>query len=256
MYAAINKGMKLAQGEVVSYLNSDDLYLPWSVERAVSALVSSGRDLAFGDVIVLLKRGGLSRSVGIQFYPRFRPRIYAYEVTMGQPSVFWRRRLSDAVGGFDERMRYGGDFEYWLRMGTAGFRYTHVREVLAVEVVHERALSTIHADELRREIERARARYAEIVRPRMFFRLRALTRLIHWRWQVLMLRSNLRRNRPSNWTNLIQFLKRTDFNLGGSSIIPLFLPLPLPRSWSMWRLDPAEFEGKLTEEIRSRCSIV
>ena len=38
MYDAINKGMELAQGDVVASLNSDDLYFPWSVETAVRAL--------------------------------------------------------------------------------------------------------------------------------------------------------------------------------------------------------------------------
>jgi GT2 family glycosyltransferase len=204
--------------------------------------------------MLLQKRGGLGRSATIQFYPRFRPRIYAYEVNMAQPSVFWCRRVSDRVGGFDERMRYCGDFEYWLRTGAAGFRYTHVREVLAVEVDHEAALSHIHSDELRRETDRTRTRYAKAVRPRRFLPLRALTRLIHWRWQVLMLRLNLRRNHPSSWANFIRFLKRADVKLSGSSIIPLLLPLPLPRSWSMWEVDAAEFELKLIAELRSRCS--
>jgi glycosyltransferase involved in cell wall biosynthesis len=254
MYAAINKGVKMARGEILAYLNADDLYLPWSVERAVTALVSSGDDLVFGDVIVLVKRGGLGRSARVQFYPRFRPRVYTYEVNMGQPSVFWHRRVSDRVGGFDERMRYCGDFEYWLRTGTAGFRYTHVREVLAVEVDHEGTLSMTHSDGLRREIDRTRARYAEIIRPRRFLRLRALTRLIHWRWQVLILRLNIRRNHPSSWADLIRFLKRADVKLGGGTIISLLLPLPLPKSWSMWDLDAAEFESKLIADLRSRCS--
>jgi glycosyltransferase involved in cell wall biosynthesis len=254
MYAAINKGVRMARGEILAYLNADDLYLPWSVEQAVTTLVSSGDDLVFGDVIVLVKRGGLGRSATVQFYPAFRTRIYMYEVKMGQPSVFWHRRVSDRVGGFDERMRYSGDFEYWLRTGTAGFRYTHVREVLAVQVNHEGTLTTIHSDELRREIDQTRARYAEIVRPRRFLRLRALARSIYWRRQVLMLRLNLRRNHPSSWANLVRFLRRADVKLGGSTIISLLLPLPLPRSWSMWNLDAAEFELKLIAELRSRCS--
>jgi len=250
MYAAINKGLGLAQGEVLSYLNGDDLYLPWSVRLAVSALASGG-DLAFGDVLVLSKEGGLSRSVGIQFYPRFRPQTYAYR-SMGQPSVFWRRKVSDTVGGFDERMRYGGDFEYWLRTGTSGFRFTHVREVLAVEVGHEGTLSTVHADELRWEIERTRARYAAAERLNDFRRLRVLRQLIHWRWQVLMWRLNLKRNSPSSWPNLIHFLRRAGLNPNGSTSAALLLPLPLPRSWRMWRLDSAEFERRLTEELWSR----
>ena len=250
MYAAINKGLSLAQGEVLSYLNGDDLYLPWSVRRAVSALASGG-DLAFGDVLVLSKKGGLSRRVGIQFYPGFRPQTYAYR-SMGQPSVFWRRKVSDTVGGFDERMRYGGDFEYWLRTGTSGFRFTHVREVLAVEVGHEGTLSTVHADELRREIERTRARYAATLRLRDFRRVRALIQLIHWRSQVLMWRFNLKRNSPSSWPNLIQFLRSAGLHADGSPSAALLLPLPLPKSWRMWRLDPVEFERRLTEELWSR----
>ena len=254
MYAAINKGLGLAQGEIISYLNSDDLYLPWSVARAVSALASGG-DLAFGDVLVLTKKGGLSRGVRIQFYPRFRPQTYAYH-SMGQPSVFWRRKVSDVVGGFDEGMRYGGDFEYWLRTGTSGFQFTHVREVLAVEVGHEGALSTIYGDELRREIERTRARYATEANLNESRRLRALRQLFHWRWQVLMWRFNLRRHSPSSWPDLIQFLRRIGLNPDGSTSAALLLPLPLPRSWRMWRLDPVEFERRLTEELWSRRSKV
>jgi glycosyltransferase involved in cell wall biosynthesis len=255
MYAAVNKGLRLAAGDVVSYLNGDDLYFPWSVERAVSALLSSGADLVFGDVIMLVKQGGLSRSATIQFYPRFRARVYAHEVTMGQPSVFWRRRVSETVAGFDEQMRYGGDFEYWLRTGAAGFRYTHVAEVLAVAVEHDENLAKVHADELHQEIEVARARYADKIRPRRFARLHALTGLMHWRVQVLLLGLNLRRRHPSRWPDLIQFLKRADVTLEWGSFVPLLLPKPLPSSWSMWRLDPADLERKLTAELWSRCSI-
>jgi glycosyltransferase involved in cell wall biosynthesis len=250
MYAAINRGLGLAQGEFLSYLNGDDLYLPWSVRRAVSALASGG-DLAFGDVLVLSKEGGLSRRLGIQFYPRFRPQTYAYR-SMGQPSVFWRRKVSDIVGGFDEQMHYGGDFEYWLRTGTSGFRFTHVREVLAVEVGHEGTLSTVHADELRREIERTRARYAATVILHDFRRVRALMQLIHWRSQVLMWRFNLKRDSPSSWPDLIHFLRSAGLKPDGSPAAALLLPLPLPKSWHMWRLDPVEFERRLTEELWSR----
>jgi glycosyltransferase involved in cell wall biosynthesis len=249
MYAAINKGITLAQGEVLSYLNGDDLYLPWSIERAVSALMSSAADIAFGDLLLLHKRDGRGRWVRIQFYPRFRPRTYAYEVSMGQPTVFWRRRVFDSVGGFDERLRYAGDFEYWLRMGTAGFRYTHIREVLALAVEHEHGLAMVHADELRREIERTRAGYADTVRARKLVRLHRLTHLLSWRLQVLMFRFNMRIERPLSWGNLIRFLWRADLRPDGSSIIHLLLPKPLPRSWRMWGLDANEFERKLSEEI-------
>jgi glycosyltransferase involved in cell wall biosynthesis len=254
MYAAVNKGIRLARGEVISYLNSDDLYLPWSVDRAVSALSSPRIDIAFGDLLVLARQEGVGHGLRIQFYPPFHLRTYAYEVSMAQPTVFWRRRVSEMIGGFDDRLRYAGDFEYWLRTGVAGFRYTHVREIQAVSVEHERALSSVYADELQREIERVRARYAAAVREGRFIRLRLFSQLFHWRAQVLLLRFNLRRRRPSSWVSLIQFLRREGMDLDGSSIVPLFMPLPLPKAWSPWRLDPEDFERKLTAELRVRAS--
>ena len=51
MYDAINKGLRMARGDVVAYLNSDDLYFPWSVETAVRTL-QEGCDFVFGDVAI------------------------------------------------------------------------------------------------------------------------------------------------------------------------------------------------------------
>ena len=47
MYDAINKGLALARGDILAYLNSDDLYFPWSVEVAVEAL-KRGADPVYG----------------------------------------------------------------------------------------------------------------------------------------------------------------------------------------------------------------
>jgi glycosyltransferase involved in cell wall biosynthesis len=249
MYAAINKGIELARGDVVAYLNSDDLYLPWSVDAAVEVLRSRNCDLVFGDLIVLVKRAGL-RSARIQFYPPFNPRVYAHEVNMGQPTVFWHRRVSDRLGGFDEGLRYCGDFEYWLRSAVAGFKYEHLREALAVAVVHEEALSSAHYHEMRREFEAVKEQYSKALKPLRLVRLRALRNQVGWRRQVLLLRSNMRKSRPSSWANLIEFLRKADLGFKPGSGVRLLLPWPLPGSISsMWRLDPVEFENHLVAEI-------
>ncbi len=50
MYQAVNRGFARANGEILAYINSDDLYFPWSVEVAVRAL-QAGPDLVYGDAL-------------------------------------------------------------------------------------------------------------------------------------------------------------------------------------------------------------
>jgi glycosyltransferase involved in cell wall biosynthesis len=79
MYEAINKGVSIANGQVLAYLNSDDLYLPWSAEVAVRELQQPGIELIYGDLGVLhAKTNSEAESFYIQFYPDFNLRQYSF----------------------------------------------------------------------------------------------------------------------------------------------------------------------------------
>jgi glycosyltransferase involved in cell wall biosynthesis len=253
MYAAINKGIALARGDILSYLNSDDYYLPWSAECAVRAL-SGGAEVVFGDALFLTKRDGIPVSCRLQFYPRFDARMYAHEVVMAQATVFWRREVVERAGAFDDQLRYSGDFEYWLRAAAAGFRYMHVREVLAVAVEHEKALSTVHAEAVLGEIEVIRDRYRHQFSPRRGAQVRRITRLAHWRTMELWLRLNYRRANPSSWHHIIPLLKNSGVAFDRLGVLELVLPIPLRRSWSPWRANPITVERTLIEEIQQHAS--
>ena len=78
MYDAINKGISLARGDVLAYLNSDDFYLPWSVDVAVRAL-QPGIELIYGDLGILVTgANGRPGAFSIQFYPDFDLRYYSF----------------------------------------------------------------------------------------------------------------------------------------------------------------------------------
>jgi glycosyltransferase involved in cell wall biosynthesis len=251
MYSAINKGIELARGDYISYLNGDDLYFPWTIERAISGITAGRADLIFGDVLIISKRGGRAVNVWMQFYPRFDPAIFAYEVVMAQATVFWRSRVSDSLGGFDEAMQYSGDFEYWLRAAKAGFRFTNVREALAMVVQHERALSTVHADDVQREIDLVRVQYGDSIKPKRFRSARRLAHLLHWRRSQLLLRLNYARSNPSDWREIIPILKRAGVEMG-SGTLALLLPKSLPVSWSFWNAEPPKVEREVVDELRRR----
>lgn len=120
---AINKGMRIATGQVLAYLNSDDIYLPGALLRVGEYYQKTQADWITGDCIVI-DQSGKSSSVNwlIAGYKRFLMKIYSRNTLMiadsmlPQPSTFWSRRAWVAIGEFNEDYHYVMDYDYWLRM--------------------------------------------------------------------------------------------------------------------------------------------
>lgn len=119
---AINKGIAKATGEVIAYLNSDDLYEP-------GALFAAGRHFAAHPECRWLT--GLCRIIDeedrevrrpITAWKNFLLRRFSYRILLvtnpiSQPATFWRRRVMDEVGLFDATQHYVMDYDFWLRAG-------------------------------------------------------------------------------------------------------------------------------------------
>lgn len=138
--AAINKGWRLTNGEIVAWLNADDTYLPGTIRRVVEFLEAHPEvDVAYGDCDYTDDRGRFVRR-----YPT-RPHDYREMVRstlnyIPQPATFIRRRVLDAEGMLDENLHYVMDFDYWLRAGRRHtFAYLPMR--LATLRLHRSAKS-------------------------------------------------------------------------------------------------------------------
>ena len=136
---AINKALRMADGEVIGWLNSDDLYAPGVIAHAVQR---------FADAPHLMMLYGEGEHVDAQGaslgrYPTRPPSASIQAFHDGcyicQPTVFLRRTVLDEVGLLDEGLRTAFDFEYWLRV------FKRFPEGIAhVERVH--AFSRLHDD--------------------------------------------------------------------------------------------------------------
>ncbi len=165
---AINKGVRQCDGEIVGYLNSDDTLLPGALEAV-------GRHFRAHPECVWLV--GVCRGIdedGQSFKEmrpsgRFTPEGIllrkAGELEIPQPSVFWRRRLFDEVGLFDESLHYTMDFDLWCRLACAGCRPAFIETPLATYRFHGQSKSVTASSRFVEEHLRVEARYRRHLSP-------------------------------------------------------------------------------------------
>lgn len=121
MYDAINKGFRHATGEVVAWINADDMYMPWTlavVNRIFSKYDSV--DWIGGRYSFLTEDGVLAHvfsKSAIKGQNDIRNGWCRAELLgpLQQEGMFWRKSLMDKAGWLDQTYKLAGDFELWTR---------------------------------------------------------------------------------------------------------------------------------------------
>src|SRR3990167_10172766 len=109
MYEAVNRGMAAAQGEILAYLNCDDLYWPNTLAVVAEYFQQHPQcDVLVGDVLSI---NPATSSLYLHVYGKrqyYLSRL-AFDQSLGQPSVFFRRRVLEQLGPFDASLRFVAD---------------------------------------------------------------------------------------------------------------------------------------------------
>jgi GT2 family glycosyltransferase len=154
--AARNKGIGATSAELVAFLDADDRWLPRFLERQVAAISAApGIDLVYSDGLFI----GQSALSGRKFTSACPSservtfeQLLSQQSTVLLSAVVARRAAILDVGGFDESLRRGQDFDLWLRMARNGAAMRWSRDVLALRRVHADNLSGDAITELERPL--------------------------------------------------------------------------------------------------------
>jgi glycosyltransferase involved in cell wall biosynthesis len=123
--SARNMALAVSTGEFIAILDSDDVWEPTYLAEQLAVFARHPEvDVVTGNGWFLGSRlnGQLARP-----FPDPRPQPTLQTILADETSIFimslFRRRVYEAIGGFDEALRSNEDYDYWLRSALAGFRF-------------------------------------------------------------------------------------------------------------------------------------
>jgi glycosyltransferase involved in cell wall biosynthesis len=112
---AVNKGLRMARGDLLAWVNADDSYIAGAADRAIGHLVTNpGVGAIFGAVNYIDEHGQVFRTL---VPPRFDWRRYLYfGAFVTTPTIIWRRELLERAPSLNERYKDAADYDFYLRL--------------------------------------------------------------------------------------------------------------------------------------------
>lgn len=137
---AINKGWRMAKGEIIAYLNADDTYLPDAVESAVMFFEKNPDiHMLYGDGIITDEFGKNPRTIQCGEF-NLKALVFCQD-TIFQPSVFLRKEVFDTLGDVDVDLHLAMDLDYWLRTALV-YKTGYLKKPLSVAKIYQDAKSS------------------------------------------------------------------------------------------------------------------
>lgn len=131
---AVNKGIRLAKGKIIGWLNSDDTYLPNAVSKVVTYLKSHpDTDLVYGEGYYTDIEGKVTNRYFTEKYSFSR---LAEHCIICQPTAFFTKAIVQESGMLDVDHQLSMDYELWMRIAKKG-KISYIPEYLATSRMYE-----------------------------------------------------------------------------------------------------------------------
>ncbi|NLL77153.1 MAG: glycosyltransferase [Clostridiales bacterium] len=125
---AVNKGIRAAHGEIIGWLNSDDIYYPNAIKKVMEVFENHPEiNVVYGNANHINEDDIFIEEYYTEDFDYERLKDICF---ICQPSLFFRKKLVDKYGFLDDKLQYCMDYDYWLRLGK-GERFYRLNELIA-----------------------------------------------------------------------------------------------------------------------------
>ncbi len=125
---AVNKGIRAAHGDIIGWLNSDDIYYPGAIGKVLDVFQRHPEiNVVYGNANHIREDDSFIEEYYTEDFDYERLKDVCF---ICQPSLFFRKKLVDIYGYLDDKLQYCMDYDYWLRLGK-GEKFYRLNELIA-----------------------------------------------------------------------------------------------------------------------------
>jgi glycosyltransferase involved in cell wall biosynthesis len=175
---AINKGFSYASGDILAWLNADDLLLPGTLDYIANFFaMNPSIDVVYGNRIVINAEG---KDIGRWILPPHSNRILSWIDYVPQETLFWRRNIWDRVGGnVDTSFQFAMDWDLLVRFRECGACFFHLPIYIGAFRVHPSQKTHSQMNEIGlREMNKIRNRCLGYIPSKMAIRFAVMPYVI------------------------------------------------------------------------------
>lgn len=183
--AAINAAFARSTGDILCWLNSDDMYLPGTLSYIASKLDPQKPELLFGNCLHLIENSSISYGSDVRRkHEQMNLMLTDYII---QPSSFWTRAAWLQAGLLDQSFDFAFDWDWFLRGRAAGLTFIPDDRYLSIYRIHKGHKTLSGGERRRKELISIYQRYAGARYERLY------SRCCRWRMAIRMVRTILHR---------------------------------------------------------------
>lgn len=214
---AINKGFKMCSGDILGWLNSDDLYMPGSLSYISENINTDSSALYFGNCIHFKETEKLMSNGSDVVTSQSCKKLTDMDYIV-QPSAFWTRKTWNRVGELREDLHYAFDWEWFIRAELSDINLISIAKCLSLYRFHSQHKTATGSVKRQEEILKVYSIYNE--RNALLYQL-----LLKEQFQMDSFKSKLlftllkKLNKPRTFGDILKRTKPLRYNSFSSELI-------------------------------------